>query len=228
MPEVRVAKAVHGGGRALPVDPEYVRDMAREFKATYSTEELVELYGRFVDGGGRFDTLMRRVIWRAISKTCGDGLRIETGVGMKHAESFEIGSHVFIGTNTFVQGRFDGRLVVGDRTWIGPGSYLDARDLVLEEHVGWGPGAKVLGAKHTGVPINVPINSTDLELKPVVVGAWSNIGTNAVIMPGVRIGKGAMVGAGAVVTGDVPAFAKVAGVPAKVIGWRTDAAECET
>jgi len=104
--------------------------------------------------------------------------------------------------------------------WIGPQSYFDARNLVLEPHVGWGPGAKVLGSVHTGVPVDVPIIQTDLEIKPVRVGEWADIGTNAVLLPGVTIGKGAMVGAGAVVTEDVPAFAKVAGVPAKVIGWR--------
>ena len=47
-----------------------------------------------------------------------------------------------------------------------------------------------------------------------------DIGTSAVLLPGVTIGEGAIVGAGAVVTHDVPAYAKVAGVPAGVIGWR--------
>ena len=112
--------------------------------------------------------------------------------------------------------------MIGDHTWIGPHSYFDARDLVLEDHVGWGPGAKVLGSAHTGVPIDIPIIQTDLEIKPVRVQAWADIGTNAVLLPGVTVGRGAIVGAGAVVTQDVPAFAKVAGVPAKLIGWRKD------
>jgi acetyltransferase-like isoleucine patch superfamily enzyme len=104
--------------------------------------------------------------------------------------------------------------------WIGPQSYFDARDLVLEDYVGWGPGAKVLGSEHTGVPLDVPIIQTDLRMKPVRICEWADIGTNAVILPGVTVGRGAIVGAGAVVTHDVPPMTVVAGVPARVLRSR--------
>jgi acetyltransferase-like isoleucine patch superfamily enzyme len=141
-------------------------------------------------------------------------------VGFKHPETFEIGDGVFVGAAAYLQGRFDGRCAIGNHVWIGPQSYFDARDLALEDYVGWGPGAKVLGSAHTGVPVEDPIIQTDLEIKPVRVEAWADIGTNAVLLPGVTVGKGAIVGAGAVVTHDVPAFAIVAGVPARFLRWR--------
>jgi acetyltransferase-like isoleucine patch superfamily enzyme len=58
--------------------------------------------------------------------------------------------------------------------------------------------------------------------KKVTIGDDVWIGANAVVLPGVHIGDGAIIGAGAVVRQDVPSLAIVAGVPAKVIGWRKD------
>src|SRR3989441_907696 len=144
------------------------------------------------------------------------------GVLVLHPHTFEIGDAVFLGNQTYLQGRHDGRCVIGAHTWIGPQSYFDCRDLVLGEYVGWGPGAKVLGSEHTGDPVDVPIIQTDLVIKPVRVGRWADIGVNAVLLPGVTVGTGAIVGAGAVVTHDVPDRAIVAGVPATLLRYRTD------
>ncbi|MGB9858398.1 MAG: acyltransferase [Moorellaceae bacterium] len=58
----------------------------------------------------------------------------------------------------------------------------------------------------------------EYRLGKVEIGSWVLIGANATILPGVRIGDGAIVGAGAVVTRDVPPGAVVAGVPARPIG----------
>jgi acetyltransferase-like isoleucine patch superfamily enzyme len=215
----RIVKSVHGLAEVKP-DPEFEKGLAEFLKAEYKYDQLLELYGRFATSDGVFDSSMRRVIWRAACRRVGDGVRIGSGVGFKHMETFEVGNNVFIGAHAYIQGRFDGKCVIGDNVWIGPQSYFDARDLVLEEYVGWGPGAKVLGSAHTGEPIDVPVIKTDLVIKPVRVGAWADIGTGAILLPGVTIGKGSIVGAGAVVTGDVPPLAVVAGVPAKFIRWR--------
>src|SRR5258705_3496869 len=218
----RIVTAVHGR-QEIRRDPEFEVGLAETLKAAYDVRGLVELYGRFTSGTGVVDVLMRRAIWRAVSRRCGHGLQVESGVGFKHLETFDIGDGVFIGAQSFIQGRYDGTCVIGDNVWIGPQAYFDARNLVLEAFVGWGPGAKVLGSAHTGIPVDVPIVRTDLEIKPVRIRAWADIGTNATILPGVTVGKGAIVGAGAVVTHDVEPFAIVAGVPAKFIRWRDEA-----
>ena len=215
----RTVEAFHSRQELVP-DPEFELGLAEHLNNQYSREALVELYTRFAVGTGAFDTLMRRVIWRSVARRCGHGLHIGSGVGFKHLETFEIGNGVFIGAQSYIQGRFDGTCVLGDHVWIGPQSYFDARDMIIEEHVGWGPGAKVLGSTHTGIPIDVPIVQTDLEIKPVKIEAWADIGTSAVVLPGVTIGKGSIVGAGAVVTKDVSPFSIVAGVPARFLRWR--------
>jgi acetyltransferase-like isoleucine patch superfamily enzyme len=218
----RVVTAVHGR-REVPADPAYERALAEGLRDRYDRAALIELYGRFSHGEGDFDSMMRRAIWRALARRLDDGLRVGRGVVTVHPETFDIGRGVFIGDQTLIQGRFDGTCVIGDHVWIGPQSYFDARNLVIEECVGWGPGAKVLGSTHTGIPVDVPIIRTDLEIKPVRIGAWADIGVNSVILPGVTVGKGAIVGAGAVVTTDVEPFTIVAGVPARFIRRREDA-----
>ena len=215
----RIVKAVHGKRRIVR-DPAFELGLADYLRGRYDLRHLVELYGRFAIGEGDLEMLMRRALWRAAARRFGHGVHIGSGAGFKHLETFEIGSGVFFGAQSYVQGRFDGRCSIGDHAWIGPHAFLDARDLVIGEYVGWGPGAKVLGSAHLGVPAGVPIIQTDLEIRSVRIGAWSDIGTNAVILPGVSVGKGAIVGAGAVVVEDVPPMAIVAGVPARFLRWR--------
>ena len=221
----RIVPAVHGR-RKIAADAPYEVELSRHLRASYPPAALVEQYARFANGEGELDHLMRRAIWRAVARKFGHGVKIGIGVGFKHLETFEIGDGVFIGAQTYIQGRFDGTTRIGNHVWIGPQSYFDARNLVMEDHVGWGPGAKVLGSAHTGLPVDRPIIETDLEIKPVRVKAWADIGTNAVLMPGVTVGKGSIVGAGAVVTKNVAAFSIVAGVPARFLrnrnGCKTD------
>ena len=217
--ESRTVPSVHGTSPVSP-DPAFEIDLSRHLHERYSQQALLEQYPRFAHGDAELDQLMRRSIWRALARTFGNYVRIGSGVGFKHLETFEIGDGVFIGDYAYIQGRFDGVTRIGNNVWIGPQAYFDARNLILEDYVGWGPGAKALGSSHTGLPIDRPIIETDLEIRPVHVEAWADIGTGAILLPGVTIGKGSIVGAGAVVTRDVPPFSIVAGVPARFLRWR--------
>jgi acetyltransferase-like isoleucine patch superfamily enzyme len=71
-------------------------------------------------------------------------------------------------------------------------------------------------------PNGTPLSDGDWKVVPVTVRKGASIGSNATVLPGVTIGEQAVVGAGAVVTRDVPEYAVVAGVPARIIGTATD------
>ncbi len=216
----RIVSAVFGCAM-VQNDPAWEWEYAAHLKKTYTAVELVGLYSRYRSEEGPFETQLRRVIFRAMCKQAGHGIQIGPDIVLKHPETMELGDSVFIGAQTMIQGRFDGMCRIGNHVWIGSHAYFDARDLVIEDYVGWGPGAKVLGSSHTGEPIDLPIIATGLEIRPVVIGYGADIGTNATILPGVHVGAHSIVGAGAVVTTDVPEYAVVAGVPAKVIRLRT-------
>jgi acetyltransferase-like isoleucine patch superfamily enzyme len=210
------------GKRETHSDPGWECEFAEFLRNSHTREELLSLFARFRTGESTFDGMMRRVVLRAMSKNFGNDVRVEPNVILKHAETMEFGDCVFIGAGTMIQGRFDGTCRIGSHVWIGPHAYFDARDLVLEDYVGWGPGAKVLGSVHTGIPEAEPIITTGLVIKPVRVGFGADVGMNASILPGVQIGAHSIVGAGAVVTHDVPEYAIVAGVPARVVRDRRE------
>lgn len=217
----RIVQAVHGR-QPVCADPTFEIEFAQDLGRRYAPSEIMAIYRRFTQGDEHLDQLMRRTCVRAAAKRCGSGLRIGPGVGLRHPETFEIGDGVVIGEQAVIQGRFDGTCVIGDKAWIGPQAFLDARDLVIGDNVGWGPGARALGSTHTGMPLEAPVIETDLMIRRIVVENDADIGVNAVLLPGVRIGHGAIVGAGAIVTRDVPAMSKVAGSPAQLLGFRDD------
>lgn len=108
------------------------------------------------------------------------------------------------------------KLTIGQDTIIGDGAFLDGRaSLKIGNHVGIASEVMIYNSEHD-------INSEDFSatLAPVEIEDYVFIGPRAIILPGVKIGKGAIVAAGAVVTKDIPGFAIVGGVPAQVIGER--------
>ena len=164
-------RAVHGV-KTVERDPDDELALAEELRRSKSHEEVLQLAAAYALGEDDASARMRRAAWRALTRRFGHGVRVGRGALGSHFETFEIGDGVFIGEQAFIQGRAGGRCVIGDHAWIGPQSYLDARDLVIEEYVGWGPGARALGSQHTGHPHDLPIIQTDLEIKSTRIGAW--------------------------------------------------------
>ena len=94
-------------------------------------------------------------------------------------------------------------------------SMIDVGKIIIGDHVLIGPNTGIYTAIH---PIDPEIRSKGVQkARPIVIEDKAWIGGSVTILPGVRIGYGAIVGAGAVVTKDVPAMTIVAGNPAKTI-----------
>lgn len=109
---------------------------------------------------------------------------------------------------------------LGDRSQLGHCSRID-HDVEIGNDVMMGPDVVIMSISHETARPGIPmIQQGAVERKPVRIGNDVWIGTRAIILPGVRIGDGAIIGAGSVVTRDVPALAVVGGVPARVIKHR--------
>lgn len=139
--------------------------------------------------------LVRRFLYRHLFGVgLGRGSIIHWQTRFFRPSGVRIGEDCNIGNNAFLDGRSG--LTIGDRVTTGAEIMIYTLQHDIDD-----PAFGAVGA-------------------PVFVDDYVYIGPRAVILPGVRIGRGAVVAAAAVVTRDVPEFAVVAGVPARVIGER--------
>lgn len=133
------------------------------------------------------------------------------GMGCQVGSNCEIEPHVDVG--------FSPNLKIGDNCQINFGAVL--RTVHMGDYVMVAPGVVFLDRLHitdrTDLPMVLQGESGRL-LTEVGNDVW--IGQNAIIMPGRKIGCGAIIGAGAVVTHDVPEYSVVAGVPARILRYR--------
>jgi len=132
-----------------------------------------------------------------------------------------IGKRVEIEHDVFFKVVDDGaRLELGDFVFIGAGSEIDvALSVRIGDHTLLAPGVFITDHQHN-VARDKRIDEQGITSAAVVIGSDVWLGTKCVILPGVTIGDGAVVGAGAVVTKNVEPYAIVAGVPAREIGRR--------
>ena len=140
---------------------------------------------------------IRRFLCRRIFKKAGKNINIEHGAFFGSGRDIEIGDNSGLGLNC----RVTGPLKIG-------------RDVMM------GPDVMIFTQNHEAGSLDKPMIQQTAPKEPVEIGDDVWIAARAIILPGVKIHRGAIVGAGAVVTRDVPEYAVVGGNPARIIRYR--------
>lgn len=153
------------------------------------------------DGYVPFQKLIRAIRSKVASKLfdrSGRNINVEKGANFGTGKGIRIGDNSGLGINCKIRGP----IIIGD-------------DVMM------GPDVMIFTSNHETKDINIPMRLQGRTGdKRVEIGDDVWIGARVIILPGVKIGKGAILAANAIITKDVPDYAIVAGNPAKVVKFR--------
>jgi acetyltransferase-like isoleucine patch superfamily enzyme len=160
-------------------------------------------------------------ILRSSFKKIGENVVFEEGALVFHPENISIGNNVYVGHYAILKGYHQNEMTIADDVWIGQQCFLhSAGGITIGPRVGIGPSVRIITSYHQDEGRSKSLLDSKIVFAPVVIGEDSDIGVNAVILPGVTIGKGVQVGAGSVVSTNIPDYSVAIGVPARVIKER--------
>ena len=147
--------------------------------------------------GGKIANKIRLFCCKRMFAHCGKNVNVEHGAIVGAGKQIFIGDNSGIGVNSVVM-----------KAQIGNDVMMGYDVLFVSENHKFG---------RSDIPMRLQGQRDD---PPIIIGNDVWIGHRAILLPGVRVGNGAIIGAGAVVTRDVPDYAIVGGVPAKVLKFR--------
>ncbi len=191
-------------------------------------------------------SVLRGVMYRSVLERAGSGCFIEKDVQFQVPRRIRLGQRVMIGQGCFLDAHsMTGQIVLGDDVWLSRGCYVIAyRDATVQiddrAYIGhrclfYGHGGIQIGqdallandvqlicGNHTFSRRDLPIRAQPTIERPIVIEEDVWLGSSVIVLGGVTVGRGSVVGAGAVVTQDLPPYSIARGVPARVVGSRSD------
>jgi len=215
---------------------------SKSLLALVKYELLLLLFGNLV---GALGYLFRKKFYPGLFKQVGKSVIFGKGLVLRHPnriilgdrtalddgslfdasgagdEGITLGSDVIVSRNCIIQGK-TAPVVIGDRTDIGANVVITSSGgVTIGNSVLIAGNCYIGGGRYNTDRLDIPMMEQGLYTKgPVVIGDDVWLGAGATVLDGIQIGKGCVVGAGAVVTKNLPDYAIAVGTPAKIIKYR--------
>lgn len=152
---------------------------------------------------------------RLVSRCIGPATIVGRNTRMLDPRNIRVGSHCLILDHVYLRAGQQGRIQVGDYCAINTHAKLFGHGgIVIGDYTQLGPGSLITTTTHDFD------DRMKTSFAPVRLAEWVWVGAGAIILPGVTIGEHAVIGAGSIVTKDLPAYSVAVGNPARVIRER--------
>jgi len=150
----------------------------------------------------------------------GKNIKFEGLINISGGKRVHIGNNAHFGAGVIISAGPDGEIFIGDDTYIGTHTIIIANKYVkIGNNCLISPFNYMIDSNH-GIALGKLIRLQDYDVDPIVIESDVWIGVGCAVLKGVKIGEGAVIGARAVVTKDIPPYTIAVGVPAKVIKKR--------
>lgn len=217
-------------------------------KKGYTVDPAVSRLDTFIIFRGKFFSLIRGLFLKIWLKESKGMLFVGRNCRIRHCHKIRIGRTITIGDNVEINALSRGgirignnvtilrnsiiectgvlrelgeSLVIGDNVGIAQNCFIQVRGrVVIGSNVMFGPNVSIFSENHGHADTSIPMIEQETARKGVEIGEDNWLGSGSRILDGVKLGKGCIVAAGAVVTESFPEYSVIGGIPARLLRKR--------